>query len=211
MRDDFSQKDKEILSKRVGLLCSNPDCRILTVGPNSQENKATNIGVAAHITAASKGGPRFDGNLDSSQRKSISNGIWLCQSCSKLIDNDIQKYSTELLREWKHIAETHTESLLNKQNPETRRQSRVLNQMPDLIYEMKKDLNENPLAREFVLLGKGWTYNDSRKILCYYYEDHEDLDIKIKALEGIDLIDDITWNNTKRYVFTENFIDLLLD
>tara|TARA_B100000929_G_scaffold5347_1_gene4503 strand:+ start:517 stop:705 length:189 start_codon:yes stop_codon:yes gene_type:complete len=57
MRDDFTKKTKEILAKRVGLLCSNPKCKKPTSGPNSDQNKSTNIGVAAHITAASVGGP----------------------------------------------------------------------------------------------------------------------------------------------------------
>ena len=211
MRDDFSTKDKETLSKRVGFLCSNPECRKLTVGPNTKVNKATNIGVAAHITAASKGGPRFDKYLNSDQRSSINNGIWLCQTCSKLIDSDIEKYPKELLIQWKKKAEDYSESLLNQRNAENKRQFRIINQMPELINEMRQDLKENPLAMEFVLLSKRWTYNDSKGILCYFYEDHDKLDIKIRALEGIELVEDITWNNTKRYIFTEDFVELLLE
>ena len=51
-RDDFSQNTIEILAKRVTYICSNPDCRKMTVGPNLDKKKATNIGVAAHIKAA---------------------------------------------------------------------------------------------------------------------------------------------------------------
>ena len=58
MRDDFTFKTKDTLAKRVGFLCSNPNCQMLTVGPNSNVEKHSNIGVAAHITAASEGGPR---------------------------------------------------------------------------------------------------------------------------------------------------------
>ena len=209
MRDDFRQKEKEVLAQRVGYLCSNPNCRMLTSGPNSQENRSTNIGVAAHITAASKGGPRYDENLTSNERKSINNGIWLCQTCSKLIDSDFQKYSKQVLIDWKIKAEIFSKLLLNKQNPEDIKRHNLLKQMPDLIKEMKDDLKKNPLFREFALLKRSWVYNGNT--LCYYYEDHEDLDIKIKALEVAGLINDITWNNTKRYEFTEDFVDLLLN
>ena len=87
-RDEFSTTTKETLAKRVGYRCANPNCRKLTCGPCEDENKAINIGVAAHITAASPGGPRYDETLTSEERKSINNGIWLCQSCAKLIDDD---------------------------------------------------------------------------------------------------------------------------
>ena len=59
------------------------------------------MGIAAHITAASVGGPRFDDSISSDERKGIDNGIWLCQNCAKLIDNDEKKYTVELLNKWK--------------------------------------------------------------------------------------------------------------
>jgi RNA polymerase subunit RPABC4/transcription elongation factor Spt4 len=105
MRDDFNKETKRILQERVGNRCSNPECKCLTSGPNYEPEKATRIGVAAHITAASKGGPRFDPVLTSKDRSFISNGIWLCQNCAKLIDNDEQVYLEDLLLEWKQISE----------------------------------------------------------------------------------------------------------
>lgn len=105
MRDDFVKADKELLARRVGYRCSNPDCRKLTSGPHTSNDKYINIGVAAHITAASKGGPRYDENISSEERKSTENGIWLCQDCAKLIDSDSQRYTIELIKTWKAAAE----------------------------------------------------------------------------------------------------------
>lgn len=105
MRDNFNSKTKEILASRVGYRCSNPRCGILTKGPNFKGDSFVNVGVAAHITAAAKGGPRYDDSLSVTQRKSIKNGIWLCQSCSKLIDSDTDFYTKELLNYWKKISE----------------------------------------------------------------------------------------------------------
>ena len=105
MRDDFDEKTKEMLARRVGYRCSNPNCRKLTSGPQTDPKKAVNIGVAAHITAASPGGLRYDSRLSSEERKSIDNGIWLCQNCAKLVDNDEDRYSTDLLIQWKKLSE----------------------------------------------------------------------------------------------------------
>lgn len=105
LRDDFLSTTKEILAKRVGFRCSNPNCRKLTCGPNDDPQKVTNIGVAAHIAAAAKGGPRYDERMTPDERKSLLNGIWLCQSCSTLVDRDESRYTVEVLNKWKSIAE----------------------------------------------------------------------------------------------------------
>jgi hypothetical protein len=112
-RDDFSKPTIDILAKRVGFICSNPTCRQLTVGANEVDDKSTSIGIAAHITAASPGGPRYDTTLTPAQRSNISNGIWLCSNCAKLIDTDVQKYSTAILENWKKGAEEETRLKLN--------------------------------------------------------------------------------------------------
>lgn len=105
-RDDFTQKVKDILEKRVNSICSNPNCRNSTSGPNSScMNKSVNIGVAAHICAAAPKGPRYDPYMTPEQRSSIDNGIWLCQNCAKLIDSNPNKYTIELLYQWKEEAE----------------------------------------------------------------------------------------------------------
>jgi hypothetical protein len=109
-RDDFTKRTIDILGKRVGFLCSNPDCRRYTIGPNEEADKATIIGIAAHITAASPNGPRFDPDFTDEQRIHIDNGIWLCSNCATLIDKDPGKFSVELLHEWKK----NTEAELSK-------------------------------------------------------------------------------------------------
>jgi hypothetical protein len=72
--------------------------------------------VAAHITAAAVGGPRYDQKLLLDERRSPSNGIWLCQSCSKLVDNDELKYPVTLLRAWKENAERCAATMLECRN-----------------------------------------------------------------------------------------------
>src|SRR5580658_9035730 len=105
MRDDFTVDVKRGLAARVGHLCSNPDCRALTSGPQDDPIGTVNLGVAAHITGASLAGPRFDSALTPELRRGIANGIWLCQNCGKLIDSDLTRFTESLLRAWKLTAE----------------------------------------------------------------------------------------------------------
>jgi hypothetical protein len=212
MRDDFAKKVIDTLAKRVALHCSNPNCRKLTIGPNSLEQKTTNIGVAANITAASPNGPRYDPSLTPVERSSIKNAIWLCQSCAKLIDSDPIKYTTELLKKWKLDAEKNTELELTniKTDDESKKYIEIFKLMPDLINELIDDIKNNPLLRELILLKKGWIYNrGDRKLLVYYYEDHENLEEKLILLENNGLIENITYNNTQRYILTEDFVEIL--
>jgi hypothetical protein len=85
--------------------CSNPNCRKPTSGPHTDSNKHVNIGVAAHIVAASPGGPRADQAITKEELRAPENGIWLCQSCGKLVDSDDPRYTADILREWKRLAE----------------------------------------------------------------------------------------------------------
>jgi hypothetical protein len=106
VRDDkFSNDTKDLLARRVGMRCSNPNCRQLTSGPSTNSKKSLNIGVAAHITAAATGGPRHDSSLSSDERRSPDNGIWCCQNCGKLVDNDADRYPVDLLQRWKSWSE----------------------------------------------------------------------------------------------------------
>src|SRR5260370_12566395 len=76
-----------------------------TCWPADDASKSTSVGVAAHITAASPGGPRYDANLTSEMRRSPQNGIWLCETCARRIDGDESQYLTGVLRLWKSDSE----------------------------------------------------------------------------------------------------------
>lgn len=207
MRDDFNQRTKDILFKRARAKCSNPECRRETSGAHSEEDKAINTGFAAHITAASPGGPRYDPSLSDEKRKSPSNGIWLCGRCAKLIDSDASKYTVELLRTWKTIAEAGDE----REAAKLAVFSKIEKIMPELLEEMCKDLAEHPSRREFILMKKSWSYGmaGGYRPLVYHYDDHDHLDDKITILCNHGLVVDITYNNTKRYNFTEDMVDYL--
>lgn len=118
MRDDFSKAIKQRLAERVAWLCSNPDCRVVTVGPHTDPTKRVNVGQACHIEAASEGGPRYNKEMQKAQRCSFDNGIWLCSIHAKEIDVDSDRFSVELLRKWKFTAEQYAQSKVGKARDE---------------------------------------------------------------------------------------------
>jgi len=133
MRDDFPPSVKQVIAQRVGHRCSNPTCGASTSGPQRNPAKAINLGVAAHITAAAPGGPRYRSKASPQDRKSPENGIWLCQNCAKLIDNDVQRFTESLLRHWKKNAEDRASRELGQQSPFDRSDTPDLEILPSSI------------------------------------------------------------------------------
>ncbi|WDE08777.1 hypothetical protein SG34_033295 [Thalassomonas viridans] len=115
-RDNFTKKTIETLKARVAHRCSNPNCRVPTSAP-AEDNQINNIGIAAHIFAASEGGPRSNNAISSEERKSIDNGIWLCSNCSIDIDRDEKRYPPKLLKKWKADAEAQARIELGQKLP----------------------------------------------------------------------------------------------
>ncbi len=115
-RDDFEPKVVDALARRASFICSNPDCRALTLAPSEGDpKKYIYIGTAAHITAAATGGPRYDANLTPDQRASIDNAVFLCSSCGVMIDkNGGKDFSAKLLREWRQNHEKWVRHHLNR-------------------------------------------------------------------------------------------------
>lgn len=213
MRDDFSATTKDLLAMRVGNVCSNPTCRQVTSGPQDDPFGTVNIGVAAHISAASPGGPRYEENLSSEQRTDSSNGIWLCQTCAKLIDNDPIRYNRDVLIGWKRAAERSAAIALaqgkNSNYASQTSHAKIEKLMPVLLEEMREDLLNNPTTREFIILERGWIYNSNGQNLAYYFDDHENLAGKLQILANLGFIQEITYNNVRRFIFTEEFVDYL--
>lgn len=151
-RHEFSSSTKNVLAKRVAYKCSNPTCRRVTIGPNTEGHKSSSIGVAAHITAASAGGARFSEALSPEERADIENGIWLCQNCARLIDVDENLYTVELLKRWKEEAED--EAFIALQENRLRDLKASENQRPyadvELIWYsgMKRTLGASAATRE---------------------------------------------------------------
>ena len=83
--------------------------------------------------------------------------------------------------------------------------------MPDLLTEIRKDILQFPLCREFVVLQKVWVFcYPERRIFTYFYEDHAELDSKLQILQNLGLIRTIRgYNNVDRFLMEETFADHL--
>lgn len=113
-RDDFSPATIRKIKEMAGDVCSMPTCRVITGGAKKLRDNSFSIGVAAHICAASPGGPRYDSNMSKEERRSYGNGLWLCQTHSRLIDVDPARFPTSMLKAWKEEAEAWSMSNVGK-------------------------------------------------------------------------------------------------
>ncbi len=145
-------------------------------------------------------------------RADVANGIWLCQTHAKLIDDDELTYTSSLLREWKDTAQRM--AFLEARGYAVRRAAPfpdLEKKAPKLIAEMREDLKNHPLVREFILMPKGAVYcGDSSVIFEYIYEEHEYLTSVMTIMEHANAIDEVTFNSVKRYKFTEEFVSFLV-
>ena len=103
---DFSSATRKIIAERAGYQCSVLNCGRLTVGPGSGGSQVLNAGMAAHIYAASPGGPRGTGGLSATERSEPENGIWCCYFHGKAIDSEAgNSFSAAQLKAWKRLHE----------------------------------------------------------------------------------------------------------
>jgi len=86
IRDDFSDATRKIIKRQAGGHCSK--CGVKTTEHSGLGAKPLTTGEAAHIEASSEGGPRYNPEDTSEYRRSAKNGVWLCNQCHTLVDND---------------------------------------------------------------------------------------------------------------------------
>lgn len=211
MRDAFTQATAQRLAKRVGFRCSNPDCRKPTSGPGA-DGGTVSLGVAAHITAASQRGPRFNEHLTNEGRRAAENGIWVCQQCSRLIDADDSAYDVADLTEWKAFAEAAAAVELRGYVVRQARDFAGLEaKMPELIGEMRTDLRAKPFTREIIALSKQVIYNSGPvPIFAYYYQEHDQLLAKLQICEHYGAVYGVRRDQLRRWNFSEDFAEYLL-
>lgn len=182
MRDDFSKKTVKLLAENVGHKCSRPGCPRSTIGPAKGSRKAIITGKAAHITAASPGGPRYDPGLTREQRSHYDNGIWLCGPHADVIDRDEEHFTVEELRRWKEEAEDRQFREIDEgyQNPDldleeadidARRQlglpdtDNITALLPRLLSAAKRDLDTFKRESNWPTVAVHLTLRDSKSNL----------------------------------------------
>lgn len=99
-RINFTRTTAEKIGRSAMFICAFPGCLRFT-GYETSEGKPRALAEAAHIAPAGKNGPRAEEAEETTNLRSVSNGIWLCLTCHQRIDDDPKAYPTEILKEWK--------------------------------------------------------------------------------------------------------------
>jgi hypothetical protein len=151
-RDEFSASTRRSLASRAGYLCSCPSCRVITIGPSREApDDVAVVGVAAHICAAAPGGPRYDASMSAEQRLAIENAIWLCAKHATLVDRDVVRFTSDVLRFWKSEHEGYVEAHIGEVH--VREATPTLNGRP-ISSEAMQIVTERSLLWETRLFGQ---------------------------------------------------------
>ena len=137
--------------------------------------KSTLIGEAAHIYGARPNAKRYDSKMTDVARAEITNAIWVCRNCHKLVDTDPHKYPSEILFAWREQHERYVQAELGSATDRIRFEEqssrlslfdsyppiirRIVIDKPDgwewrLTAELMRHLN-HPLLRKFNDLRDG--------------------------------------------------------
>lgn len=135
-QDRFKQAVILKLAQRAANRCSNPACNAVTSGPTADPHGSVNVGEAAHIFGANPGSARYDPSMQPQERSAISNGIWLCGNCHKLVDDDPLLYPAGLLFEWQREHQNNIASIVGKAGADIRKryEDRHLGELGRLSY-----------------------------------------------------------------------------
>ncbi len=180
-RDDFKEPVKRKLAERAGYKCSNPFCRVTTIGAQQGGDGSVSIGEAAHICAASPGGKRYNPNMTSEERGGYDNGIWLCRTHAAMIDRDEKYFTIKMLEEWKKGAEEESSNeLIGVKN--------TINRCKVQMKLFYKDLEECRKNIEFMKKARGVILDPTNFPI---QDDWENRAIDMVSLIGADIASEL--------------------
>jgi hypothetical protein len=161
--DRFTKAVIQTLAKRAANRCSNPDCDATTSGPTKKPDGSVNVGEAAHIFGAKLGSARYQADMSSVARSDITNAIWLCSNCHKLVDDDEGKFPAGLLFEWQRAHERKISNIIGKAGAVARQryEQRHLEEFGRLSYYAERLIVEK---------GDNWEYKLTAEVLRFEME-----------------------------------------
>lgn len=115
----ISLKTHKILWGKSGNRCAFPDCRVELAMNSLFTDDPSVVGQEAHIVARKSDGPRGQHDVSHDRRDLYSNLILLCSVHHKIVDDNPNEYTVEILHEFKSNHEKWvTENLSNDENKE---------------------------------------------------------------------------------------------
>jgi hypothetical protein len=106
----ITDKNRKILWARSGNCCA--ICRISLVVKRTELDFESVVSEECHIISASPNGPRYDSKFPADQFDALENFILLCATHHKMIDDQLETYTTEVVRSIKRNHEAWVETQL---------------------------------------------------------------------------------------------------
>ncbi|MCE0495436.1 hypothetical protein [Vibrio salinus] len=97
----ISLKTQKMLWGKAASRCSFPDCKKELVIDATLTDDESLVGEACHIVARSGDGPRGSSDLTAEQRDKYANLVLMCNVHHKIIDDQPDKYTVEMLHDFK--------------------------------------------------------------------------------------------------------------
>jgi len=106
----ITDKNRKILWARSGNRCA--VCRVPLVVEQTAQDSESVVGDECHIVSASPGGPRHDPVFPSTQFDTLDNLILLCATHHKMVDDQQETYTADVVRSIKRNHEDWVETKL---------------------------------------------------------------------------------------------------
>lgn len=130
----INNKDRKLLWGKSGNRCA--ICRVLLSVEKSDSLDETLIGEECHIISKSKQGPRYE-EKESFNYDSYGNLVLLCRNHHSLIDQQCEKYTTELVRKIKRDHEEWVSEKLHDNKSKLTVIKRIEDNIPEVLIEIK--------------------------------------------------------------------------
>ncbi|MGY0600205.1 HNH endonuclease [Vibrio sp. JZG10] len=121
----ISLKTQKMLWGRAASRCSFPECKKELVMDATLTDDESLVGEACHIVARSEDGPRGSSDLTSEQRDKYANLILMCNVHHKVIDDQHEHYTVEILRNFKAEHEAWVNKSLSSHDPYAQRDEEI--------------------------------------------------------------------------------------
>ena len=164
-----SERDIKILFARSKNQCAYPNCSEVIVQPSG-----TIAGEICHIKARSSKWPRFDETQTDNQRHAYDNLILLCRNHHKIVDSEPEKYTVELLKEFKEMHERNGNNELTQED--VRRARKLLDSYLEALRIELKQSTINQIASGHRITQVAGDY--------HYYEKPPKPKVMITPAEG---------------------------
>jgi hypothetical protein len=215
----ITDKTRKLLWGRSGSRCA--FCRAKLILEDTPHDDESIVGDECHIISGKPDGPRYSPDFPGDELDSYPNLILLCRVHHKMVDDQSETFTADILRQLKENHERWVHDSLDAAASSTGQSAdplvaafqKVKSAMPDLVSEMRADLSRegDELIREFFLVSQRWVMNYGRTPrFAYYYEGHDNLDGKIQILENYGFVADVSTGRAKKYRMMEQFVELLL-